>query len=167
MANANPEEIDGVRMSWNVWTWTKVETSKCVIPLAASISPIRPHPNIPTLPYAPLRCKTDASVLNPYACVVFAAKLVSISMLDTCMIEEEMGYVKSALRHAVCHRLVARERPCCLRFIWNSDSRFWCCKQGFDFSSFDFPYVASKVLISQVRGTTSFPLLVFFFLIFF
>ncbi|KAK7834103.1 protein transport protein sec23a [Quercus suber] len=50
MANTDPEGIDGVRMSWNVWPRTKVEASKCVIPLAASISPIRPHPDIPTLP---------------------------------------------------------------------------------------------------------------------
>ena len=163
MANTDPEGIDGVRMSWNVWPRTKVEASKCVIPLAASISPIRPHPDIPTLPYAPLRCKTCASVLNPYARVDFAAKIwicpfcyqrnhfpphysmisdtnlpgelyaqyttvqytlplsphnpnpnpnfndpsmappppVFVFVLDTCMIEEEMGYVKSALRRAI------------------------------------------------------------------
>ena len=140
MANANPEGINRVRMSWNVWTWTKVEASKCVIPLAASISPIRPHPDIPTLPYAPLRCKTYASVLNAYACVVFvfAAKPVFIFVLDTCMIEEEMGYVKSALRRVACHWLVARERPCWLRFIWDSDVGSWIGLlrhvQGFDFS---------------------------------
>ena len=52
MANTNPEGIDGVRMSWNVWPRTKVEASKCVIPLTASISPIYPHPNIPTLHFA-------------------------------------------------------------------------------------------------------------------
>nr|POE52978.1 protein transport protein sec23a [Quercus suber] len=52
MANANPEGIEGVRMSWNVWPRTKVEASKCVIPLAASISPTRPHPDIPTLHFA-------------------------------------------------------------------------------------------------------------------
>ena len=28
---------------------------------------------------------------------------VFIFMLETCMIEEEMGYVKSALRHVTCH----------------------------------------------------------------
>ena len=52
MANANPKGIDEVWMSWNVWTWMKVEASKCVIPLAASISPIRPHLDIPTLRFA-------------------------------------------------------------------------------------------------------------------
>ena len=49
MANTNLEGINGVRMSWNMWTWTKVEASKCVIPLTASISPIHPHLDIPTL----------------------------------------------------------------------------------------------------------------------
>ena len=52
MANANLEGIDGVQMSWNMWPQTKVEASKCIIPLAASISPIRPNPDIPTLRFA-------------------------------------------------------------------------------------------------------------------
>ncbi|XP_059445109.1 protein transport protein SEC23 E-like [Corylus avellana] len=157
MASTDPEGLDGVRMSWNVWPRTKVEASKCVIPLAASISPIRPHPDIPTLPYAPLRCKTCSAVLNPFARVDFAAKIwicpfcyqrnhfpphysmisetnlpgelyaqyttiqyalpqnpnpnpnldssslppVFLFVLDTCMIEEEMGFVKSALKRAI------------------------------------------------------------------
>ncbi|XP_059650955.1 protein transport protein SEC23 E-like [Cornus florida] len=73
IATTDPEGIDGVRMTWNVWPRTKVEASKCVIPIAASISPIRPHPEIATLPYAPLRCKTCAAVLNPFCRVDFAA----------------------------------------------------------------------------------------------
>ncbi|KAM1142696.1 hypothetical protein FF1_031720 [Malus domestica] len=153
MANTDPEGIDGVRMTWNVWPRTKVEASKCVIPLAACISPIRSHPDIPTLPYAPLRCKTCSAALNPFARVDFTAKIwicpfcyqrnhfpphyaaisetnlpgelypqyttlqyalptdsaapqslpspVFLFVLDTCMIEEEMGYVKSALKRAI------------------------------------------------------------------
>lgn len=159
MANTDPEGIDGVRMTWNVWPRTKVEASKCVIPLAACISPIRPHPDIPTLPYAPLRCKTCSAVLNAFSRVDFTAKIwicpfcyqrnhfpphyamisetnlpgelypqyttvqfalpqssnpnafdsspksqpspVFVFVLDTCMIEEEMGYVKSALKRAI------------------------------------------------------------------
>ncbi|KAB2623244.1 transport protein SEC23-like [Pyrus ussuriensis x Pyrus communis] len=153
MANTDAEGIDGVRMTWNVWPRTKVEASKCVIPLAACISPIRSHPDIPTLPYAPLRCKTCSAALNPFARVDFTAKIwicpfcyqrnhfpphyaaisetnlpgelypqyttlqyalptdssapqslpspVFLFVLDTCMIEEEMGYVKSALKRAI------------------------------------------------------------------
>ncbi|KAM5569715.1 protein transport protein SEC23 [Rosa sericea] len=152
MANTDPEGIDGVRMTWNVWPRTKVEASKCVIPLAACIAPIRFHTDIPTLPYAPLRCKTCSAVLNPFSRVDFNAKIwicpfcyqrnhfpphytlisetnlpgelypqyttvqyslphdstphslpapVFVFVLDTCMIEEEMGYVKSALKQAI------------------------------------------------------------------
>lgn len=158
-AVADPEGIDGVRMTWNVWPRTKVEASKCVIPIAASISLIRPHPDILTLPYAPLRCKTCIAVLNPFARVDFTANIwicpfcfqrnhfpphysgisesnvpaelypqyttiqynlpnsaavgvpheqavvppppVYVFVLDTCMIEEEMTFVKSALRRAI------------------------------------------------------------------
>ncbi|CAN0898590.1 Protein transport protein SEC23 [Linum grandiflorum] len=165
MANTDPEGLDGVRMTWNVWPRTKVEASKCVIPLAACISPIRHHPDIPTLPYAPLRCKTCASPLNCFARVDFNAKIwicpfcfqrnhfpphygmisdtnlpaelypqyttvdytlpnpslnpqmssfdpsaapspptpspVFLFVLDTCMIEEEFGFVRSALKRAI------------------------------------------------------------------
>ncbi|KAK4765552.1 hypothetical protein SAY86_026642 [Trapa natans] len=160
MAATDPEGMDGVRMTWNVWPRTKVETSKCVIPLAVSIAPIRPHQDIPTLPYAPLRCRCTAA-LNPFARVDFSAKHwmcpfcfnrnqfpphysqisetnlpgelypqyttvqyslnpatlmqpqsmdgtsqnshppVFLFVLDTCMIEEELGYAKSALKQAI------------------------------------------------------------------
>ncbi|KAK8506274.1 hypothetical protein V6N13_100322 [Hibiscus sabdariffa] len=156
MANMDPEGIDAVRMTWNVWPRTKVEASKCVIPLAASIAPIRPHPDIPTLPYAPLRCKTCSAVLNAFARVDFTAKIwicpfcyqrnhfpphyamisetnlpgelypqyttvqyalpqnldpnnynapqlppVFMFVMDTCMIEEELEFVKSAMKQAI------------------------------------------------------------------
>ncbi|XP_052875996.1 uncharacterized protein LOC108489357 isoform X2 [Gossypium arboreum] len=156
MANMDPEGIDAIRMTWNVWPRTKVEASKCVIPLAASIAPIRPHTDIPMLPYAPLRCKTCSAVLNAFARVDFMAKIwicpfcyqrnhfpphyamisetnlpgelypqyttvqyalqsfpdpnnsnapqlppVFVFVLDTCMIEEELEFVKSAMKQAI------------------------------------------------------------------
>ena len=151
MANTDPDGIDGVRMTWNIWPRSKVESSKCVIPLAATISLIRSHPDIPSLPYAPLRCKTCTSILNPYSRVDFTAKIwicpfcyqrnhfpphynaisetnlpgelypqyttveyriphtdpnpppspVFLFLLDTCIIEEEINYLKSALGRAI------------------------------------------------------------------
>ncbi|XP_010532717.1 PREDICTED: protein transport protein SEC23-like isoform X4 [Tarenaya hassleriana] len=150
MANPDLDGIDGVRMTWNVWPRTKVEASKCVIPLAACISPIRRHPDIPSLPYAPLRCRTCSAALNAFARVDFTAKIwicpfcyqrnhfpphyhmisetnlpgelypqyttveytlpspasavassVFVFVLDTCMIEEELGFAKSALKQAI------------------------------------------------------------------
>ncbi|XP_043709542.1 protein transport protein SEC23-like [Telopea speciosissima] len=154
MAVFDPEGVDGVRMTWGVWPRTKVEASKCVIPIAATISPIRPHPDIPTLPYLPLRCKTCTGIVNPYCRVDFTAKIwicpfcfqrnhfpphysmisetnvpaelypqyttvehaftapeshgapppqppVFLLVLDTSVIEEELGYAKSALKQAI------------------------------------------------------------------
>ncbi|KAK9072488.1 hypothetical protein SSX86_008922 [Deinandra increscens subsp. villosa] len=152
MATTDPEGIDGVRMTWNAWPRTKVEASKCVVPFAASISPIRPHPHIPTNPYAPLRCKTCSAILNPFCRVDFSALIwicpfcfqrnhfphhfsgisetnvpaelypqyttieygfpnsdihhaipnsVYLFVLDTCMIEEELAFARSALQQAL------------------------------------------------------------------
>ncbi|KAL6527954.1 Protein transport protein S23 E [Orobanche hederae] len=69
----DPEGIEGVRMTWLNWPRTKVEASKCVIPIAVSIQPIRPHVDLQILPYAPLRCKTCSAVLNPFCRVDFTA----------------------------------------------------------------------------------------------
>ncbi|KAG5522348.1 hypothetical protein RHGRI_034508 [Rhododendron griersonianum] len=49
MAQPNPEGLDAARMTGNAWPSTKVESPKCVIPLAALISPILPHPDVPRL----------------------------------------------------------------------------------------------------------------------
>ncbi|KAI4370428.1 hypothetical protein MLD38_018782 [Melastoma candidum] len=158
------EGIDGVRMTWNVWPRTKVEASKCVVPLAACISPLRSYPAVPKMAYPPLRCKTCTSVLNPFCRVDFTARIwicpfcfqrnhfpphysamsdahlpaelfpnyttieytipslhqspqfanhpaaaatppsppsVYLFLLDTCMIEEELGFAKSALKQAI------------------------------------------------------------------
>ncbi|XP_047315803.1 protein transport protein SEC23-like [Impatiens glandulifera] len=158
MAQTDPEGIDGVRMTWNAWPRSKVEASKIVIPIAASISPIRSHPEIPTVPYLPLHCKTCSAVLNPFCRVDYSAHIwicpfcfqrnhfphhysaisetnvpaelypqyttiqytlpqnlanpnagadlpyqppVFVFVLDTCVIEEEFNYAKSALNQAI------------------------------------------------------------------
>nr|GMD74254.1 protein transport protein SEC23-like [Ipomoea batatas] len=157
ISQTDTEGIDGVRMTWNAWPRTKVESSKCVIPIAASIHLIRPQPELVTVPYAPLRCKTCAAVLNPFARVDYQALIwicpfcfqrnsfphqysavsetnvpaelypqfttiqytlphnpnnispnsaagpppVYLFVLDTCMLEEELGFAKSALKRAI------------------------------------------------------------------
>ncbi|XP_076915489.1 protein transport protein SEC23 E-like [Bidens hawaiensis] len=152
-ANTDPEGLDGVRMTWNAWPHSKVEASKCVIPLAASISPIRSHPLILTNPYPPLRCKTCSAVLNPYSRVDYSALIwicpfcfqrnhfphhfsgisetnvpaelyptyttieysipksdhvqntpvapVYVFVIDTCVIDEELAFAKSAVQQAL------------------------------------------------------------------
>ncbi|RWW42400.1 hypothetical protein BHE74_00052052 [Ensete ventricosum] len=158
LAGADPDGPDGVRMTWNNWPRSKLEASKCVVPVAASIAPIRTSPSLLVLPYNPLRCKPPCSaVLNPFARVDFAARIwicpfcfsrnhfpphyaaiseanvpgelypqcttveyapppldhfsapssppppppVFLFVIDTCLIEEEMGFVKSAMRRAI------------------------------------------------------------------
>ncbi|XP_073013289.1 protein transport protein SEC23 E-like [Typha latifolia] len=150
-APADPDGPDAVRMSWNSWPRSKVEASKCVVPIAASISPLRHSPSLVLLPYAPLRCKPPCSAaLNPFARVDFAAKIwicplcfsrnhfpphyaaisesnvpgelyqqcstveyapdaaasstpppVFLFVVDTCVLEEELEFVKSAMRRAI------------------------------------------------------------------
>ncbi|XP_068664793.1 protein transport protein SEC23 E-like [Aristolochia californica] len=143
------EGPEGVRMTWNVWPRSKVEASKCVIPIAAAVSLIRHSPELTVLPYPALRCKTCVAVLNPYARVDFTVKIwicpfcfqrnpfpqhyaaisetnvpaelwpqfttieyaipvadaapppVFLFVLDLCVIQEELEFVKSALKQAV------------------------------------------------------------------
>ncbi|KAM3265967.1 protein transport protein SEC23 [Capsicum annuum] len=141
------ETQDAVRMPWNVLPGSKSEAAQCVIPVSAIYTPLKPLPNTPTLPYAPLRCRNCRSVLNPFSIVDFSATKIwiccfclqrnhfppsyqSISetnmpaelfpqyttieyetpsdkaamtspvflfVIDTCVIEEEIGYLKSSL----------------------------------------------------------------------
>ncbi|KAJ0988934.1 hypothetical protein J5N97_007290 [Dioscorea zingiberensis] len=150
---ADPDGPDGVRMTWNAWPRSKVEASKCVVPLAASISPIRPLPDGHVLPYPPLRCKPPCfAALNPFCSVDFSNRIwtcpfcfsrnvfpphyhaisesnvpgelyptlstveyapppaphsppppppVFFFVLDTCLIEEELDFLKSAMRRAL------------------------------------------------------------------
>ncbi|KAK7287290.1 hypothetical protein RIF29_00503 [Crotalaria pallida] len=144
------ETQDGVRMPWNVIPGTKAEAANAVVPVAAIYTPIKHFPSMPVLPYAPLRCRTCRSVLNPFSIVDFAAKIwicpfcfqrnhfpphyasisddnlpaelfpqyttieyetpgdpappvppVFLFVVDTCVIEEEMGYLKSSLSQAI------------------------------------------------------------------
>ncbi|CAN6486897.1 unnamed protein product [Victoria cruziana] len=147
------EAQDGVRMTWNVVPGTKTDAATCVVPVAAVYTPLKPLPGSPTLPYAPLRCRTCRSVLNPFCTVDFVAKIwvcpfcyqrnhfphhyssiseqnlpaelfpnfstleyeamdaaanaasaiptVFLFVVDTCLIEEELGFLKLALIQAV------------------------------------------------------------------
>jgi hypothetical protein len=44
---AQLEDIDGVRLTWNIWPNSKLEATKCVIPFAAVYTP---NKRIPTMP---------------------------------------------------------------------------------------------------------------------
>ncbi|KAL6008249.1 Protein transport protein S23 E [Asimina triloba] len=145
------ESQDGVRMPWNVIPGSKQEAAGCVIPVSAIYTPLKPSAAAnPLLPYAPLRCRTCRSVLNPFCTVDYVAKIwicpfcfqrnhfpphyysisednlpaelfpnyttveyatapdsspalppVFLFVIDTCIIEEELVFLKSALTQAI------------------------------------------------------------------
>uniref|UniRef100_A0A803MZV8 Protein transport protein SEC23 n=1 Tax=Chenopodium quinoa TaxID=63459 RepID=A0A803MZV8_CHEQI len=146
------EAKDGVRMPWNVIPGTKQESSNSVIPVSLLYTPLKPFPNLPILPYSPLRCRSCRSVLNPFSVIDYSAKiwicpfcfnrnhfpqhyasisdanlpaelfpeyttieyepppelhaqnhtpLVYLFVVDNCLIEEEIGYLKLALSQAL------------------------------------------------------------------
>jgi hypothetical protein len=41
------EEVDGVRLSWNLWPNSKLEATKCIIPFGAVYSPNKRLPSMP------------------------------------------------------------------------------------------------------------------------
>ncbi|CAK9237251.1 unnamed protein product [Sphagnum troendelagicum] len=48
---ADLEALHGVRMPWNVWPSSKVEATKCVVPLTAIVTPLHAAPALTVLPY--------------------------------------------------------------------------------------------------------------------
>ncbi|DBA03011.1 TPA: hypothetical protein N0F65_003199 [Lagenidium giganteum] len=70
------EARDGVRFSWNSWPCTKLEQTRCVIPIGCLYQPLKPIDGIPpALEYDPIHCKSCMAVLNPYCQVDFVSKL--------------------------------------------------------------------------------------------
>jgi protein transport protein SEC23 len=138
------EMADAVRLSFNVWPNSKIEATKCVVPFGVLYTPLKPLPQMPVLPYEPIRCRSCRAVLNPYAQVDFNGKIwicpfcyqrnhfpphyasisdtnlpaelypqyttieytlpsrqaatpVFLFLVDTCLIEEELGHLKASL----------------------------------------------------------------------
>mmetsp|Transcript_41862 Transcript_41862/g.80026 ORF Transcript_41862/g.80026 Transcript_41862/m.80026 type:complete len:762 (-) Transcript_41862:93-2378(-) len=69
------ESKEGVRLTWNVWPNSRVEATKCVIPLAAFVTPAKKLPDMPVVPYEPVRCRSCAAVLNPFSRVDYVGKI--------------------------------------------------------------------------------------------
>ncbi|KAF6135800.1 hypothetical protein GIB67_028119 [Kingdonia uniflora] len=144
------ETQDGVRMPWNVFPGSKQESINYVVPVSAIYTPLKHFPDMPILPYSPLRCRTCRSILNSFSVVDFIAKIwicpfcfqrnhfpphynsiseenlpaelfpqyttieykaeastkpvsppVFLFVVDTCLIEEELGCLKIGLAQAI------------------------------------------------------------------
>mmetsp|Transcript_28195 Transcript_28195/g.63859 ORF Transcript_28195/g.63859 Transcript_28195/m.63859 type:complete len:770 (-) Transcript_28195:276-2585(-) len=71
-----PEQKDGIRSSWNVWPSSRIEATRCVVPLGCLYTPLKRIENMPgSLSYDPIRCNGCSAVLNPFAQVDFRTKL--------------------------------------------------------------------------------------------
>eukprot|EP00882_Tetradesmus_deserticola_P031579 GHRQ01035718.1.p3 GENE.GHRQ01035718.1~~GHRQ01035718.1.p3 ORF type:complete len:103 (-),score=25.10 GHRQ01035718.1:779-1087(-) len=57
---SQPEETDGIRLTWNLWPNSKLEATKCVIPFAAMYTPNKRLPNMPVRSLAK-NCRTCKS----------------------------------------------------------------------------------------------------------
>ncbi|KAK8814089.1 hypothetical protein WA158_007951 [Blastocystis sp. Blastoise] len=72
------EDRDGVRFSFNTWPGTRVEATRCVIPMGCLYTPLKMIDTMPqALPYSPIRCRQPNCncVLNPYCQIDFRNKL--------------------------------------------------------------------------------------------
>lgn len=78
------EEIDAVRLAWNIWPNSKIEATKCVIPFGVLYTPNKRLANTQTaLPYEPIPCKQCGAILNPFASVDFYSKVWSCPFCHT------------------------------------------------------------------------------------
>mmetsp|Transcript_330 Transcript_330/g.1109 ORF Transcript_330/g.1109 Transcript_330/m.1109 type:complete len:754 (+) Transcript_330:236-2497(+) len=67
MSFSELEEKDGLRWSWMIWPWSRLEATRCVIPFACMYTPLKQLPHIPPpLGYEPVTCRTCNVILNPY-----------------------------------------------------------------------------------------------------
>lgn len=69
------EDVDAVRMVWNVWPYSRLEAAKCVVPFGVMYTPVKETANLQIVEYDPVPCKSCGAILNPYAAVDFQAKL--------------------------------------------------------------------------------------------
>lgn len=73
------EDIDGVRLNWNLWPQSKVEAAKIVLPLGCLYTPLKESTTRPPPPvqYEPLLCgrQNCRAVLNPFCQVDNKARI--------------------------------------------------------------------------------------------
>jgi hypothetical protein len=63
------EDIDGVRLTWNVLVSSRLEATRMVVPVAAMYTMLKDRPDLPPVYYEPVCCKAPCkAVLNPFWC---------------------------------------------------------------------------------------------------
>ncbi|KAL7748400.1 GTPase-activating protein S23 [Sorochytrium milnesiophthora] len=61
------EDRDGLRLSWNVWPSSRLDSARMVVPIAALYTPLKQRDDLPPVLYEPVVCRPPCkAVLNPY-----------------------------------------------------------------------------------------------------
>lgn len=70
------EERDGLRLSWNVWPSSRIESTRTVVPISALYTPLKQRDDLPPVLYEPVACRQPCrAILNPYWYVCPLCKL--------------------------------------------------------------------------------------------
>ncbi|KAJ1947234.1 GTPase-activating protein S23, partial [Linderina pennispora] len=70
------EDQDGIRCSWNVLPNTRIEATRCVVPVSTLYTILKDRPELPPVGYEPVMCKAPCrAVLNPYCQIDVRGKL--------------------------------------------------------------------------------------------
>lgn len=74
---AQNEERDGIRLTWNLWPSTRLESTRLVVPLSCLFTPLKERFDLPPLNYEPVLCTrtTCRAILNPFCSVDYRAKI--------------------------------------------------------------------------------------------
>jgi len=70
------EQINGTRMSWNIWPSTRLDATRIIVPLGCLYTPLKETEGLQLVEYEPIICKGRdcGAVLNPYCFVDFHSK---------------------------------------------------------------------------------------------
>lgn len=68
------EDVDGVRMSWNMWPGTRTEAARLVVPVGMIYTPLKHRVDLLTVGYEPVMCKCRG-ILNPYCQIDSRARM--------------------------------------------------------------------------------------------
>lgn len=71
------EDRDGIRLTWNVWPSSRIDSSRLVVPLGCLYQPIKERTDLPAIQYEPVLCTRSncRAILNPLCQVDYRAKL--------------------------------------------------------------------------------------------
>lgn len=71
------EDRDGIRLTWNVWPSSRIDSNRLVVPLGCLYQPLKERTDLPSIQYEPVLCtrNTCRAILNPLCQVDYRAKL--------------------------------------------------------------------------------------------